>query len=67
MSRKSPRADCPPFRFMSTPELAEEMNLSVAAIRALYRFGAPFVAKKSHPRLLMEWMARNPEKIGKLE
>ena len=52
---------------MNAEELAKAMNLSVTAIRGLYRFGAPFVAKKSHPRLLIEWMARNPEKIGKLE
>ena len=56
-----------PFRFLNTEELAAAMNLSVTAIRALQQFGAPFLAKKSHPRLLLDWMARNPEKVGKIE
>jgi hypothetical protein len=52
-----------PFRFKGTPELAREMNLSETAIRALRRAGAPFIAQKSHPQLLLGWMKRFPEKI----
>jgi hypothetical protein len=52
---------------MGASELASAMNLSVTAIRALQRWGAPFISKKSHPRLLLEWMARNPDKLGKIE
>jgi biotin operon repressor len=63
MAKKPPS----PFRFLSTDELAAEMELSVTAIRALQKWGAPFVAKKSHPRLLIEWMAHHPDKVLKLE
>lgn len=56
-----------PFRFMRTPELAEAMNLSEDAIRALAAWGAPFIALKSHPELLFDWIKQNPGKIGKLE
>jgi hypothetical protein len=52
---------------MSTPELAKEMGLSQEAIRALMNWGAPFLAKKSHPELLFDWIKKHPEKIGKLE
>jgi len=55
------------FRFLNSEQLAAEMNLSVTAIRALQSWGAPFIARKSHPRLLIEWMARNPKAILKLE
>lgn len=55
------------YRFMPTPELAREMNLSEDAIRALFSWGAPCITKKSHPALLMEWLKRHPEKIQKLE
>lgn len=56
-----------PYRFMRTPELAREMNLSEDAIRALASWGAPFVSMKSHPELLFEWIKMNPGKIAKLE
>lgn len=52
---------------MRTPELAEAMNLSQDAIRALAAWGAPFIAMKSHPELLFDWIKQNPGKIGKLE
>lgn len=52
---------------MRTPDLAREMNLSEDAIRALAAWGAPFIAQKSHPELLFEWIKQNPGKIGKLE
>jgi hypothetical protein len=55
------------FRFMRTPELAAAMNLSQDAIRALAGWGAPFIAQKSHPELLFDWIKNNPGKIGKLE
>lgn len=55
------------FRFMTTPQLAKAMNLSEDAIRALATWGAPFLSRKSHPDLLMEWIKRNPEKIKKIE
>lgn len=55
------------FRFRNTEELAADMALSVTAIRCLQKWGAPFLAKKSHPRLLLEWMALNPTKVGKIE
>lgn len=66
MKRKPPT---PPdtFRFMRTPELAEAMNLSEDAIRALFSWGAPCIALKSHPELLFHWIKQNPGKIGKLE
>lgn len=56
-----------PYRFMRTPELAKAMNLSEDAIRALASWGAPFIAQKSHPELLFEWIKQNPGKISKLE
>lgn len=65
MPRRPPAEQ--PYRFLNTEELAAEMDLSVSAIRALQRFGAPFISKKSHPRILLEWMARHPEKVGKVE
>ncbi len=65
MSRRA--GDAPDFRFMSTPELAEAMNLSEHAIRALQSWGAPFIAKKSHPSLLFDWIKAHPEAIQKLE
>lgn len=52
-----------PFRFMRTPELAEAMNLSEDAIRALRSWGAPFISGKSHPELLFHWMKKNPTRI----
>lgn len=52
-----------PFRFMRTPELAEAMELSEDAIRALHRAGAPFITQKSHPKLLFHWMKKNPTRI----
>ncbi|MEY2561831.1 MAG: hypothetical protein QOH88_24 [Verrucomicrobiota bacterium] len=52
---------------MRTPELAAAMNLSQDAIRALAGWGAPFIAQKSHPELLFDWIKNNPGKIGKLE
>lgn len=55
------------FKFLNTEELAEAMDLSVSAIRALQGWGAPFIAKKSHPELLFDWIKKHPEKIGKLE
>lgn len=69
MPRNSPasRKRSEPYRFMRTPELAKEMNLSEDAIRALADWGAPFIARKSHPELLFEWIKQNPGKIGKLE
>jgi hypothetical protein len=65
MHQKSEEAAA--FRFMNSAQLAAEMDLSVSAIRALQSWGAPFIAKKSHPRLLVEWMARHPEKLSKVE
>ena len=67
MSERRKQQPSSPYRFLSTEELAKEMGLSVTAIRALQKFGAPFIAKRSHPRLLLEWMARHPEKVGKVE
>lgn len=64
MSRKSATD---PYRFMNVTELADKMNLSVSAIRALQRWNAPFIAKKSHPELLFEWIKRNPDKLQKIE
>lgn len=55
------------FRLMGTRELAKEMNLSEPAVRALASWGAPFIAKKSHPELIFDWIKKHPEKIGKLE
>lgn len=55
------------FSFMNVEQLATEMNLSVSAIRALQRWNAPFIAKKSHPELLFEWIKRNPDKLQKIE
>ncbi len=52
---------------MGTAELADAMNLSENAIRALQVWGAPFIAKKSHPSLLFDWIRDHPDKIGKLE
>lgn len=53
---------------MPTPELAKALNVSEEAIRALRRAGAPFIAQKSHPELLFEWIKQNtgrlPPKIG---
>lgn len=51
------------FRLKTTPVLAAEMGVSDKAIRALRQAGAPFLAQKSHPELLFEWMKRYPEKI----
>jgi hypothetical protein len=66
--KRAPRKKPPePFRFMRTPELAEAMNLSEDAIRALRDWGAPFISLKSHPEILFDWIKQNPGKIGKLE
>lgn len=51
------------YRLLSTKQLSRRMGISVATLRALYRAGAPFLAKKSHPELLFGWMNRYPEKI----
>ncbi len=48
---------------MGTPELAGAMELSKDAIRALRRAGAPFIAQKSHPELLFDWIKKNPKQI----
>ncbi len=56
-----------PFAFLATADLAKAMRLSETAIRALQNWGAPFIAKKSHPELLFDWIKRNPDKLGKIE
>ncbi len=56
-----------PFAFLSTADLAKAMGLSETAIRALQSWGAPFIAKKSHPELIFDWIKRNPGKLGKIE
>lgn len=67
MKRGKPSKSPSGYRFMRTPELAREMNLSEDAIRALASWGAPFISQKSHPELIFEWIKQNPGKIGKLE
>jgi hypothetical protein len=55
-----------PFRFFSLAEVAKICGFGSDVLTALNSLGAPVVARRCNPRLLVEWIGRNADKIGKV-
>lgn len=55
-----------PFRFFTCEEVGELFDFGRDTMTALIRAGAPIVAKKMNPGLLIEWLKTNHDKIGKV-
>lgn len=54
------------FRFFTLAEMTEILGVGRGAMTALASAGAPIVARKMNPRLLMKWLAENPEIVRKV-
>jgi len=55
-----------PFRFFSLEDAAEIFGFGRNTMTALADAGAPIIARKCNPQLLLRWLEENAEKVGKI-
>ncbi len=55
-----------PYRFFSLSEVAKICGFGAAVMTKLNSLGAPVVGRRCNPQLLVEWIGRNADKIGKV-
>ena len=55
-----------PFRFFSFQEVGEMFDFGRDTMTALVNAGAPVVAKKINPALLLKWLESNADEVGKV-
>jgi hypothetical protein len=55
-----------PYRFFTLTDVAKICGFGPDILTALNSLGAPIVGRKCNPQLLLEWIGRNSDKIGKI-
>ncbi len=55
-----------PYRFFTLGDVAKICGFGTDVMTALNALGAPVVGRKCNPQLLLEWIGRNSDKIGKI-
>ena len=55
-----------PYRFFTMEETALICGFGPNVMTSLNSMGAPIVARKCNPQLLLEWIGKNAERIGKV-
>jgi hypothetical protein len=55
-----------PFRFFTVAEVGSMCDFGVNTMTALITAGAPVVARKINPSLLLKWLEVNADKVGKI-
>lgn len=55
-----------PFGFLSLDEVRRIFGFGVNTMTELVRMGAPVVARKMNPGMLMEWLRVNASEVGKI-
>ena len=55
-----------PYRFFNYGEISELFGFGADLITKIVEMGAPVVARKINPTLLMEWLKSNAAAVGKI-
>jgi hypothetical protein len=55
-----------PYLFFTIGDVAKICGFGPRVMTVLNSLGAPVIGRKCNPRLLLEWIGQNPEKIGKI-
>ncbi len=55
-----------PFRFFTLNDVARICGFGPDTMTALNALGAPIVGRKCNPKLLLDWIGRNSDRIGKV-
>jgi hypothetical protein len=55
-----------PFRFFTTEDTGLIFDLGMNVMTALRALGAPVIARKMNPVMLMEWLKENHDRVPKI-
>lgn len=55
-----------PFKFFTLAQVGELLGFGANTMTALVKAGAPIVARKCNPQLLVQWIGANADRIGKV-
>jgi hypothetical protein len=56
-----------PFKFFALADVAKMFGFGADTMTAIAKApGAPIVARKCNPHLLLKWLEQNADKVGKI-